>query len=178
MTNETKTKIISHEMYDWIKKTKPYHLILGEVLKLEIGDIVEVAMFDSNFEEYDIWNNIKPGEILPAPMFFKHNKSTLIYKGNLVWDIEYDFGETIEHPVHICTEGINSKSYFTKSENGNIKIKSEAFTNGEKKYQIINCKNLSSQTRVGWRGPMIKWEHLSHLPPVYWNGGNNEQPTE
>lgn len=161
------------EMYQWIKDTRPYHLNLKEVQNWQKGEKREVVMFDRNFEEYDIWENIKQKTSLPATTFFKHNKGTLTYKGDLKWDITYDFGETIEHEVHISTASLSTSWKWVNIENNHIEIKNEVLDNrvtlpSHKSKMKIPISKFPLETRVGWRGPMIEWKYLSKLPPVYW----------
>ena len=176
----TEKSDVSFEMYKWIKGCRPYHLTLGDILKWKKGEKVDVCMLDRNFEEYDIWTNAKPDKVFTAATFFAKNKATLTYKGDFIWDITYDYGETIEHPVHFCTSGLATSWTWVALECGNggegdisIIIDSEMLRSGipfpKHKNQIrIRWQEFPKPTRVGWRGPMILWKHLSILPKVYW----------
>ncbi len=182
MTEKSKKSEVSFEMYEWIKDCRPYHLTLGDVLKWKKGEKVDVCMLDGNFEEYgDIWNGIEPGKVLPATTFFAKNKATLTYKGAYVWDIAYNYGETIEHPIHFWISGLvnnenTSGNTIRRSwwvpldvEKGSISIKTlEDGVPFPRKIRI-QCQELPKSTKVGWRGPMILWKHLSILSKVHWN---------
>lgn len=174
MTSKEKESL---EMYQWIKQTKPYHLTLGEVQSWKEGEKRAVAMFDRNFEEYgDIWECIPQNKVLPAIEFFKHNQAIITYKGHLKWDITYDYGETIEHPVHLSTSSLATNWTCVDvdpRENGLIEIKNEVLKEGmtlpqHKHPMKIPLNKFPAETRVGWRGPMIEWKYLEKLPLVYW----------
>ncbi len=173
MSDNTLSKALS--MYKWIKECRPYHLTLDDVKTWKMGDAHDVAMFDSNFEENDIWANIKPNTMLPATAFFKHNRTKLVYKGDMKWDIHFDFGETVTHPLHLCTSGLATSWHWNAidKKDGQIHITSEMHDNrlpfpSHKSATHLHWTAFPDATRVGWRGPMIDWKHLEKLPPVYW----------
>ena len=171
MSTTEKKSDVNLEMYEWIKDCQPYYLTLKDVLKWKKGEKVDVCMLDSHFEEYGgIWDGIQPGKILPAATFFAKNKATLTYKGDFVWNIAYNYGETIEHPIHFYTSGLGStRSIWVPLdvENGSISIKTLEDSIPRKKR--IQCLELPKSTRIGWRGPMILWKHVSILSKVHWD---------
>ena len=163
------------DMYKWIKACRPYHLTLSDVLKWKKGEKYDVCMLDRQFEEYgDIWNNVKPDTIFSATTFFAKNKATLTYEGNLVWNITYDYGETLEHPVHLCMSGLATSWHWAAIEDGKVHINGESLREGvpfpsHREAMYIPWQDFPKATRVGWRGPMLMWSHLNVLPPVYWH---------
>lgn len=75
--------------------------------KLQTGDILDVVIWDRNFEETWIWPVAVPQKQYDPKVFFAENRHKLTYKGNMVWDICFPHGETIEHLVHLDTTSLD-----------------------------------------------------------------------
>lgn len=58
------------EIYEFIENCKDKHLTLGDVEKLNVGDALDVVIWDRNFEEYWIWDNVKRGKNYPKSKRF------------------------------------------------------------------------------------------------------------
>lgn len=116
---------------------------------------------------------IKPNTLLPATKFFKHNKALIEYLGNYEWNITYDYGETLKQSINLSTSSLATNWTWVVIENGKIVIKNEVMDNRvplpeHKSAFEIPVSKFPLETRIGWRGPMIEWQHLANLPKVYW----------
>lgn len=92
------------------------------------------------------------------------------------WDIYFSYGETFLHPVHLDVS--NLKTNWTWAEinekDGMIHITREIIKTGEKipTGWIPTHKHWTDfpeTTRVGWRGSIMLWKHLSDLPKVFYD---------
>src|SRR5690606_23210481 len=116
-------------MYDWIDSNKLYHLSLYDVQLLEIGTTIDVAIFDSNFEEYGIWSKTNAGDPYKPIELFKYNRHKIEIIGGECegkcerkWLIHFNWGESYEHPYHYNIENLatNWKWISDKSDLINI----------------------------------------------------------
>jgi len=169
----------SLEMYHFVHATKDQHLTLADIKHLNVGDALDVVIWDGNWEEYWAWEkaeNLKP---YSPEEFFTKNRHKLVYRGNLTWDIHFRFGEVIEHPVHLNTEHLQTYCRWcaVDEKDGKIHITSEYLPRGQDKIPIcwrakhIHWTKFPETTRVGWRGPIMLWEKLKNCPQVYLQNG-------
>ncbi len=108
-------------------------------------------------------------------IFFAKNRHQITYKGNMIWDISFFFGETIRHPVHLDTSNLQTyQKWCAIDENdGKIHITTEIIDIDEEipsewKPKHIHWTEFPEDTRVGWRGPIMLWSELENLPQVYY----------
>jgi len=151
------------EVYTFIKNCTPYHLTLNDVKNMKEGDTIEVVIWDRNFEEYGIWNSVKEGVSYNPQIFFQCNKHKLTYKGNMIWDIDFNHGETFRHPVHIEHE---KNKWRAIDNDGNVY---SGCSDCETKKILQHWSEYPGNSRVGWRGPAMLWDKLNGLPQVYWD---------
>jgi len=163
------------DVYDFIKLSKPYHLKINDIKKLRPGDELDVVIWDRNFEEYHIWENCKSEKLYDSKEFFKENRHKITYQGYIKWDIHFPYGETIQHPVHLNTSGLetNWEWYAISQQDGYVNITNEILKSGEIipkhwKSKRIHWTEFPETTRVGWRGPIMLWEDLDKMPNVYY----------
>ncbi len=161
-------------MHSFIEHCKNKHLKLSDIHNLNVGDILDVVIWDRNFEEYWIWDNAKCNKLYKPIEFFKENRCLLNYLGDYKWDITFPYGETIRHPVHLEVTSLKTNWKWMHIEDGEIHIKNEVVSINEKipnGWKAIHkpITEVSNETRVGWRGPMIMWNELENLPDVYLN---------
>ncbi len=162
-------------MYHFIENSKNKHLTIADVKKMLPEDQIDVVIWDRNFEEYWIWNNAENEKPYEPQIFFKSNHHKITYKGDMKWDIHFNFGETIEHPIHLDVSELNTYWIWCAIDgtDGKIHITNEIVKNGEKipphwKPKHIHWTEFSDNTRVGWRGPMMLWDELNNLSSVYY----------
>lgn len=151
------------EMYEFIESTKDKHLTISDIEKLKKGDKLKVVMWDRNFEEYWIWGHAYPNKKYPALKFFKRNIATLTYVGNYQWDIHFEFGQIVRHPIHIDVSCCDTQWKWVPVKEGTIYITNETLENNID----MHWNDFPKDTRVGWRGPMILTDHLKSKKVFY-----------
>jgi len=161
------------EVYGFIKDCQNMHLTLGDVKDLQVGDELDVVIWDRNFEEYWIWNKAVENQPYDPWKFFKANRHKVTYRGNMSWNIHFNFGEIILHPIHLNTENLetNWKWCAIDETDGKIHIKTEIVKDGEEipehwEEKHMHWTEFPDSTRVGWRGPMMFWKELENMPKV------------
>lgn len=146
-------------------------MTIEDILKWEIGHEADVVLWDRNFEEYWIWSNAEKEKLYDPKEFFRANRCKLTYKGNMVWDIHFDFGKTIEHPVHLDVTALPTNwTWVAIEEDGYVRITTESVNRKitpRRKAIHMHWTEFSPETRVGWRGPIMLWEKLDSLDKVY-----------
>ncbi len=162
---------MAQEMYQYIESKRPQHLTIADVKGLNPGDQLDVVIWDRNFEEYWIWSSpqeegAKNERAYDAQEFFKKNHHRLVYRGDMKWDIHFQFGEVFEHPVHVDTSKLETNwSWCAIADDGCIHITNEMVYVGEEipghwKPKHMHWKEFADETRVGWRGPIMLWKDV------------------
>lgn len=160
------------EIYEFIENCKDKHLTLGDLEKLKFGDTLDVVIWDRNFEECWIWDGAERNVKYDPKYFFRENHHTIKYLGDYMWDINFNFGGTYSHPVHLDVSSMDTNWKWYALENNEIKITYEVLNKGEKipkgkKAPYKHITEFDKNTRVGWRGPIMLWDELDNLPNVY-----------
>jgi hypothetical protein len=161
------------EMNDFIESCKHLYFNISDFKKLKIGDTIDVVLWDRNFEEYEIWDSLKPNKKYNVERFFKENRAQITYKGDLKWDIDFAFGEKFTHPIHLNTKHLKTNWTWVPVKNKMVTIKSEIVDRGKKipkSWKPINMhwEEFPEKTYVGWRGPIMLWKYLKNVPKIYW----------
>jgi hypothetical protein len=146
------------EMYTFINNCKSQHLTIADVKLLNIGDRLDVVIWDRNFEESWIWTNADNEVAFPPDIFFLSNRHTLTYIGNMTWNIHYPFGLNVIHNIELDVSKLdNIMKWYPISDDGNIKF-----------LRVFkHWTDFPDNTRVGWRGPIMLWDKLLTMPNVY-----------
>lgn len=147
------------EMYDWIKFTKKQHLTIFDLEKWKINETKTVAIFDRNFEEYFIWDDLSKYKIYKPRYFFKANKCKVTYRGNMVWSIDNFGDDECGRPVELDTAILNNGYKWMPVINNYVRCS---------KKPGYSCSFFPNNTRIGWRGPMMLWTDLVNGPDVYY----------
>ncbi len=163
------------ELYSFIRGCSHLHLTKADVEKLQPGDRLDVVIWDRNFEEYWIWQ--QPVHTpYPPEIFFAANRNSLIYRGDYEWDIEFNHGETIRHPIHVSLAGLNTSWTWSPLDNDKmIHVTNYVKTKGQKGppegWGPIHkhISEFSPSTRMGWRGPIMLWSRLVDLGEVFYH---------
>ena len=161
------------EMYQFIKDCVPHSLTVGDIKKLKVGDVIDVVIWDPNFEENHIWDNCESNKEYDAKEFFQDSHCKLTIKNNLEWDILYSWGENTIHPIHVKIS-INGKERWKEiTPNGiSSECKCELCNKNHELQKhhtaLVTWENLSDDTHVGWRGYSMLWDKLDQMPLVYY----------
>ena len=154
---------------DWEKIIVNSCLTVKDIINLNNGDKIECLSLDRNI--LDIVENVNPEDKLLLPTeFFRQNKITYYHRKNLQGKIVFhnDGKDEIElENFEFDIEYIPNNWYPLK--NGHLPPKD---SQGISTFNYTEPKHWSEfemHTRIGWRGPMIKWEYIDQFPKVYWD---------
>jgi hypothetical protein len=154
----TNTELAPIEMYKFINDCKSQHLTIADIKLLNIGDRLDVVIWDRNFEELWIWTNADNEVAFTPDEFFSSNRHTLTYLGNMKWNIRYPFGIDFIHNIELDVSKLdNIMKWYPISDDGKIE-----FLRVSKHWT-----DFPDDTRVGWRGPIMLWNKLLTMPNVY-----------
>ena len=166
---------MAKEVYEWIRTHRLYHLCIDDLEQLNIGDIIDVVVFDRNFEEGGtIWDKIPSNTPFEPKEFFRFNHSKIKYLGDRKWELMFNYGEFV-HPIHYNTESLaTSWTWVVPDDNNKIIIGNESIMGDAKipkhrKRFEIKIDNLHPRTRIGWRGPIMFLKDVENSKvPVFW----------
>ena len=162
------------ELSDWIEHVKDKCLTISDVKDFKEGDTHIFLVMDRNL--YDIVeNDFNPENIPKNPVeFFKYNLVTYKHYTDLKGLLTFHF------------EGLfpsDEKNNLTRPFEFEIEYEQDCWYpcrdgflptidfQGIAKFEWLTPKSYTTfppNTRVGWRGPMIKYELLNNLPHVFW----------
>lgn len=155
----------TQEVYNWLRSHRHQHLCIRDLDHFSPGDVIDVAIFDRNMEEYGIWDEIPGNEPFNAAEFFRFNHHQIKWIGDGMWTLIMD-GEEFDRPIHYNTESLSTHWTWVEAT-----LDSE-----QKKYVIrigdadIQVDSLHHLTRVGWRGAIMLWKHVeSSKMRVLWH---------
>jgi len=167
----------SVNIYDWLddQNSKALHLTLGNVRMLEVGQELDVVIFDGNFEEYGMWEKYKKNEAYDPEDILQYNRTKIIYKGDFMWDIVMSDCGTFEHPVHLNVEHLPTNYTWVEIDETDkgIHITREILSEGEEMPNDtsthLHNTEIPDTTRAGWRGPIMLWEYVKDMPKIHWH---------
>ncbi len=97
-------------------------------------------------------------------------------KGNFTWDIHFSWGETFENTIHINVQSLATNWHWVRldTDDNTIHIENEIISEDEiipsdRTGIHLHLKDFPLRTTVGWRGPIMLWEHVKDKEQVYWN---------
>lgn len=146
---EKKEVYQGREMYALINELRPRHLTIGDLKKLDVGDELDVVMWDYNFEEKSIWSN--PSDTpYPAEEFFSANRVKVKWCGNSKWEIMFYEDLRVIHDIEIALSDY---------------IWTSLYSNLDPNFVL---EDLPDDIRVGWRGPMMLWKNLKNVGQIFY----------
>jgi hypothetical protein len=165
------------ELYDWIENQRDKHLKLEDLSELENGHEIEVLVLDRNFDE-SIWTSKEIDVSYDPEEFFEYNKWKIKYLGDYKWDLIAPWNETYEHPIHLDITDLGLNYFWSPLDGANgdqIIMKSDSVSGKIVKLDepiIMHVSDFPDDTRIGWRGPIMKWSDVASGGPVFWNKDN------
>lgn len=180
------------DIYSYIKEMSLNHLTLGYYRKMSPGDVLDVVIWDRNFEEYGIWP-----DSTKIPYEFKENtpyKATDLFGNNrakiLITNESIIATSPCEEKVWCEREFSPRKTwrityYDGESEDLSLELNlgdwPEMFNiEGDCWYPIndqgdiilndkkVNIADFPENVRIGYRGPIMLWKNIQSAPPLYW----------
>jgi hypothetical protein len=151
------------ELNEWIQHYQSKWLTIADIINLPLNKKVKLLLLDRNI--FDDKNKFKEATLYKPNRFFSKNTATywrtsssslqgkILYNGNKeLHDFEFDI-EYKPNQWYPLKDGVLPE----KDEQGIFTLL------GEKK----SLNNFSTDTHIGWRGPMILWDKVKDLDKVY-----------
>lgn len=161
----------AEEYKEWIRGYRADHLCIDDIQKLKPGDVLDVAIFDRNMEEYGMWAEIPANTPFPADEFFRFNHHKIKIMENGCWELQMN-SEKFQHPIHYNTESYATRwTWVVPSGKDNKVIELQRKGKGQKlRVFKLAIKDMFPLTRIGWRGPVMLWKYVKESTiPVYWD---------
>lgn len=158
----------------WVDYYEQLHLTKSDIIHLGRGGNLEVVVFDRNFtEECRIYEDFTENEPYSPEQMFANCRCllTLISTNPYKWDMQY-IDNTFEHYVEmdISTMG-TAWSWYPLDNDNEIKLETTIqnwYITDLPEPIIKHWNDFNTDTRVGWRGPIMRWNDLADLRHVYW----------
>ena len=154
-------------------------LTIADIMALTPGDKIKVITLDRNVLDTNLGYNVE-GVLYSAKKFFKRSKAIYTFKPpensvsgstsqvRLVGDIIFSPNDD-----PIKNKGFEfdiewSPDNWYPLENGLLPAADWQGFSRFTPETIRDWRDYPTNTRIGWRGPMILWSKLKHLPQVYY----------
>jgi len=144
----------TYTLEEWIKLTEPFHLKVKDLT----GDSIQLLLLDRNVS--DLANHNEGNPPLPPQHFFTNNyqieytpNQDQFLEGKALWN---DGQTTQKFRFHLDL----GDYWFPMDKSG--KVPKHMWGN------LHNGKGSGPEDRIGWRGPSIPWNLLTHCPKVYY----------
>jgi hypothetical protein len=146
--------------------------------RLKVGDVVDVVLWDRNWEEACMWDTAEEGKVYDARDFFKCNRAQFKVGENYEWALTDDAVVGAVHPLHvnISTDGGGHDTTCTWLPVGRDGAIGTPEPKNRSFHVLTHIDSLPLHTRVGWRGPVMLWSKLEHAPPITYTEGYHGQP--
>jgi hypothetical protein len=161
MTKELK-KENALEFNKWYDLAWEYAITIETITKLKSGDRIKLLVLDRNVADIAFEINEKDKVCNPLH-FFRDNTMEYVHKEGLKGKMVYSYGEydtefDIEYELH----------HWYPLTNGCLPKKDPQ---GFSKFSYKEPKpwtDFPTNTRIGWRGPMMLWSDVIKMPDIYW----------
>lgn len=156
----------SNELYidEWLDEMEPHFLTIQDVKNMEHGKETEYLCICRNF--YDLMSYVKKKKALKPSELFKSNykmfyKHDCDLKGEMKYDKEDEYKKFEFHIEY-------KKKFWYPLKDGKLPLEDP-----QKIFNLSSCKRdwteYDNNTKVGWRGPMIKWEIVNGYDKKIYN---------
>jgi len=187
------------EFWDWMEHVdgpgRGDCLTIGDVLGMKEGERVELLVMDRNLCDH-VYPQIgeAPRPTLPAETFFDLRRDGAVYvherglRGRMEWG--WDHGRECVDDVFMFEIEFKPGHWHPLDPDGTLPAANEEYDtekpegwddeeDGEWDGKMLHWEELPPKrthwkdypetTRVGWRGPAMRWEHVPRQPPVFTN---------
>jgi hypothetical protein len=151
---------------EWIRATKPFHLTKEQVLKMKKGDVENFLLLDSNARKAYYDTKINPIGVAKTPREFFRNSTMMkfTYEDALKGRCFYNFMNEADPDWRFEFEVEYSPDCWYPLRNGLLLGDGRFVIPEEMKG---SWEKIPIETRVGFRGPMIKISEFDKLPKVF-----------
>ena len=157
--------------HQWINSTKDYHLTIKDIQEMKSGESLKVIILDRNTGDlFDKYNN---SNTLYYPIdFFKHQMGEFIKNKDMTGKLIFYNGINHDSNNNLIIDPFEfhieyKLNYWYPLQNNIISITNPEFKHINENYSK-NINEFPLDTRVGWRGPMIKVDLLRKLPLIFY----------
>ena len=154
---------------EWIKATKPYHLTAGDIMSLEDGDMIVAVSLSDNVCQRALNDQVNRRGNVTSPYHFLRCNHWMVYthkhgfQGRASWFRQSQFTSQIEYFQNDTAVEFNVEfapnQWFPLTRGS---INRQAFLSEYDEYP--SDFRITSETRVGFGGPMIIVQYLSKCP--------------
>ena len=157
----------SNELYieDWLDQMEPHFLTIQDVKNMQHNEENEYLCICRNF--YDFIPDIKKEEALKPSELFKNN-----YKMSYIHDVDLkgktkieEDDEFIKFEFHIEYK----KGYWYPLKDGNLPHEDPQGIFDLSSIVRKKWTEYDDNTKVGWRGPMLKWKFVEEYDKKVYN---------
>lgn len=163
------------ELHQWVNYYRQLHLTKSDIERLGRGNSIEVVAFDRNMEENcRIYEDFTENESYSPEQMFANCRCmlSLISTNPYKWDLQY-LDNTYEHFVDMDVSSMETGwLWYPLNDDNEIKLETtiQNWYITELSEPIVkHWEEFDDETRVGWSGPMIRWNDIADLRQVYWN---------
>ena len=143
------------DLEQWENISSEYHLTIYNIQGLKPGDKIDVLILDRNV--MDIVCDINEADVLyPPNEFFRQNRHTYTHGEGLQGILHLHYGNTEEDTILVDFE------FDLLTEEGVwLPLKDEKLGDN-------HWSSFPATTKVGWRGPMVKWDDVDKIGSIYY----------
>ena len=155
-------------LQDWLDMNSENYLTINDVISLENEQVIKVLCIDRNFYDVLPENLLEPEDAIAPEQFFQDN-----------YIAEYRHGYDLHGELRMLNVSdewnpfnfhlnYGEDSWYPLGDNGSLP---EVDPQGFCDFTGINLDyhEYPTETLIGWRGPMLKWEYIENSGPIYWN---------
>ncbi len=154
------------QVKNWIESTKAFHITKEKILAMKKGEVENFLCLDRNSCDAYYDTNIQTQGVAKTPREFFRNNLVMKFtyqeglKGSSFFNYQKENEPEIVFEFHIEYQ----PDYWYPLQNGELL--------GDKRFIIPenmkgSWEKIPIQTRIGWRGPMIRINDLDKLPKVF-----------
>ena len=157
--------------YDtWYDESRKHWITIDTIQKLKPGKKVKLLLLDRNVLD-GVSKKFKAGKIYSAAKYFNHN-TAVFWKTddqNLGGKLKYKWQENSkghQDPYDFEFDVEYTKgSWYPMCDGVLPAVDPQGFAKLSGK--AMKWTEFPKTTHIGWRGPMILWSNVKHLPKIY-----------
>lgn len=157
----------SNELYikDWLDEMEPHFLTIKDVKNMQHNEENKYLCICRNFYDLIIPNIKKEEALKPSELCKKNYKMCYIHDVDLKGKTKYDEEDKYTNfEFHIEYK----KGYWYPSKDGNLPLEDPQGI-----FDLTSIKHkwteYDDNTKVGWRGPMLKWKFVEEYDKKVYN---------